>query len=239
VGQHADQPLPRLALLLPQHRAQVRQHQELLGHALLAERAAAQLVAAGPARERAVEDAGRVADEEIGEADVGGGAGQEIVARPAEQPLGGAIGQAHAIVGVERQDRDVDLLHHAMEERGGLCRAQPLLAQRGRQRVHLAGEHGEGVGGTAARMEPYREVALAQGGHDVGERGQRLGDGGAERADCGHRRHQRGEGQSPLQLAGLRAGPEQREPEGQAGKGDQGGQDQDARLVAGARAHRP
>ena len=57
---------------------------------------------------------------------------------------------------VEREDGNVDLLHHLAQESGGLERAEPLLAQRLRERVHLAHRLAQRVLAPAPRAE--REV---------------------------------------------------------------------------------
>ena len=52
---------------------------------------------------------------------------------------------------VEGEDRHVDLLHHLAQQRGGLERAQALLAQRVGQRVDLAHDLAQRVVAAAAR----------------------------------------------------------------------------------------
>ena len=55
----------------------------------------------------------------------------------AEQALARAVGQPQLALGVEGEDGDVDLGHDLAQERGRFQRAQPLLAQRGGEGVHL------------------------------------------------------------------------------------------------------
>src|SRR5438552_8371722 len=57
--------------------------------------------------------------------------GQHALRRLAEQALRRAIQQTQPMFGIEREDGDVDLLHHLLEKRGGFERTQSLRAQRG------------------------------------------------------------------------------------------------------------
>jgi hypothetical protein len=100
------------------------------------------------------------------------GAARHALRRHVEQPLARAVHQAQLQLVIEREDGDLDLLHHLAQQRRRLERAEPLLAQRLAERVHL--EHGQAqrvVGGRAAR--PDRVVALQQCGQQVGQRLQR------------------------------------------------------------------
>ena len=80
---------------------------------------------------------------------------------------------------IEGEHRDVDLLHDRAEERGGLDRAEALFVQRFGERVDLDQRGAEWIiriGGAAAN----REVVLAKGGKQVGQRLQRHDDAGAD-----------------------------------------------------------
>ena len=105
--------------------------------AALAEAGAPHVEAAGGARERRVGGARGLPRQERREAErLGAEADEPLGGRP-EQALARAVDAAAAGAGVEREHRDVDLLHHLAQERRGLERAQPLLAQRLGERVHL------------------------------------------------------------------------------------------------------
>ena len=81
-------------------------------------------------------------------------------------------------VGIEREDGDVDLLHHRAQQRRGLDRAEPLLVQRFGELVDFDQHRAErivGIGGAAADGE----VVLAHGGEQVGQRLQRQDDAAA------------------------------------------------------------
>ena len=61
MGEHADQPPPRLPFFLAQGAAHVREHEQLVRQAALAEGAAADLPPPAPAGELEVDHTGRVA----------------------------------------------------------------------------------------------------------------------------------------------------------------------------------
>jgi hypothetical protein len=175
VADHADQALPGLALLVAQRAAHVRENDELHRLAALAEAAAAHVEAAGRAGEGGVHDAGRLARDQAREPERLGVPADQPLGRSAEQPLAGAVQQLERERAVEGEDRDVDLLHHLAQERRGLERAQPLLAQRLRESVHLDERLAERVVAPAdARAE--REVFLAQRAQQVRQRLQRPAD---------------------------------------------------------------
>ena len=89
-----------------------------------------------------------------------------------EQALARAVEQLQLGAGVEREHRDVDLLHHLAQERRGLERAQPLLAQHLGERVDLDERLAQRVvAAPDARAE--REVLLAQRPQQVRQRLQR------------------------------------------------------------------
>ena len=118
---------------------------------------------------------------------VGAAAERAASAGPAEQPLAGAVHEAQHAVLVDGEHGDVDLRHHALQQRDRLERAEPLRAQRLAQRVHLGeGEAERIVEVGAARAD--RVVALAQRGEQVGERLQRTHDARAHRERRGEPR---------------------------------------------------
>ena len=131
MAQHADQPLPRLALLLAQRAAHVGQHDELVrrGRPAGTCRAAPPSARAPPGNVE-LEHAGRVALRHP--------PSPSSLGRSPEQPLAGLrraaarrarLTSRSAPLVVEREDRDVDLGHHAAQQRGGLERTEPPLAQ--------------------------------------------------------------------------------------------------------------
>ena len=98
----------------------------------------------------------------------------------AHQPLAGAVDHAQALLRIEGEHGDVDLLHDRAQQRRGLDRAQPLIVQRLGERIDLEQRGAErivGVRGAAAD----REVVLAQRRQQVGQRLQRHDDARADR----------------------------------------------------------
>ena len=123
----------------------------------------------GAARERGLDDAGRLAVEDPGEADPLGLEVHQPLDRLAEERLARAVGETQPSRPVEREHRHVDLAHHALKERRRLERAEPLLAQGLGERVQLAQRVAERpVVAAGARAE--REVALAQRAEQVRQR---------------------------------------------------------------------
>src|SRR5206468_8842949 len=137
VAEDADEALPGLAFLFAQGAAHVGEHEELQGQSSLAKSAAPRLPPSGAAGQGKVEDARRARVEALRETQLRGQAAQQLLLRPSEQALARAVGQPEPVLAVEREDRDVDLLHHLAQESGRLEGAQALLAQRLRQRVDL------------------------------------------------------------------------------------------------------
>jgi len=132
-----------------------------------------------------------------------------------EQAFAGGVDHAErAGFVVEGEDGDVNLGHHAPQQRGRLERAQPALAQLVHQRVHL--EHREAqrvVRVGAARAE--RVVLLPDGGKHVRERLERthdaLAEGEGEREPGAHEE----QGERPLRARGEVSPPEQPERDGE------------------------
>ena len=94
----------------------------------------------------------------------------------AEQALAGAVHEPQRGARVEGEDGDVDLLHHRAQQRGRLERAEPLLAQRLGERVHLARAPAPSASSRRPARRADREVPLAQRGEQVRERLQRPRD---------------------------------------------------------------
>ena len=139
VADHADQALPGLALLVAQRAAHVGEHEQLHRLAALAEAAAPHVEAAGGPRERRLDDARRLARR-------GTRASPSASAPESDQPLGrvrraaarprgsrAAASDAASNANTATSISSITLRSSARR----LERAQPLLAQRLRERVHL------------------------------------------------------------------------------------------------------
>ncbi len=93
VTEHADDPLPRLALLLAQGARQVGDRQQGMRQAVLAELEATDLVTPGSRRETALQQ-GRFAEcQALGEADLFGRGAEQALGSSPEQALAGGIDQ--------------------------------------------------------------------------------------------------------------------------------------------------
>ena len=109
------------------------------------------------------------------EADVVGGPPQQLLDRPAEQPLAGAIHQPQLVLIVECKHRDVDLAHHRPQQGRRLERAEALVAQRVGKRIDLEQRLAERIVASRA-ARPKREIALAQRLQQIRHRLQRKHD---------------------------------------------------------------
>ena len=132
VPDDANQALPRLALFLAQRLAQVGEHQQLVRPAALAEQAAPDLPAADAAGKRSGDDARRLAAQALVEIELGRAPPEEPFRRLAQESGAGAVHELELVILVEGEDRDVDLRHHLSQQRRGLERVEPLMAQASR-----------------------------------------------------------------------------------------------------------
>ena len=212
VAEHADQPLPGLALLLAQGLREIGDHQQPVGAPLFAEGAAPDLPAPRAAGEGDGEDARDLAVEQPGEAQRRGRPAQQPLARLGEQPFPGAVDQPELPMVVEGEHRHVHLVDDAVEEGGGLDRPQPLRAQDLADGVDLVDDLGEGVR-LPRRAGAQREVPLAQGREEIGQRLERPGDGGAEVVGEPDPEEERDQGHRPAELQAVRIEPDEKEGE--------------------------
>ena len=83
----------------------------------------------GPPGKVSGEGARDLAVEQAGEPESAAGRPSRRSAGWRQQPLAGAVDQPQLALVIEGEDGDVHLVDHPVEERGGLDRAQPLLAQ--------------------------------------------------------------------------------------------------------------
>src|SRR5207248_8547367 len=135
VAENANEPLPRLTLLLAQRAAQIGEDQQLVRLAPEPERAAAELELPGSTGERQLEIARRGTVERCPEPQLPRVARRQTRELGAEEPLSRAVRQDRAAVLVEGEDRDLDLVHDPLEQRACFQRSQALLAERRRQLV--------------------------------------------------------------------------------------------------------
>src|SRR5205823_4032012 len=107
VANDANEPLPRLALLVAQRPADVGEDEELVRAALLPEGRAPHFPASAAAGKRRVGDARRRAFEVRGQIEIVGAAAQELVGRLAKEALARTIDEPQPLRAVEGEDRDV------------------------------------------------------------------------------------------------------------------------------------
>jgi hypothetical protein len=211
VTEHADEALPGEQFLFAERAAEVGDDDEVVRAAAFAKLAAAHAPAAGAAGEGVA--AGRA----------GSPARQSARSRSAacaaEDALGGlvamscagAVDEAERFAGVEGEDGDVDLLHHGAEERGGLEGAEALVLEHAAEHVDFPQDVAEGLIAAGA-AGAHGEIALAEGGEEVGHGLQRADDvptQGEGKAKPGEEHHQP---KSPLHLGFVIVRPEH--PEG-------------------------
>ena len=168
VPQHPNQSAPRLALLLAEDPAQVRQDQQRLGPALVAEAGAPDLPAARAAREGHLDHPRRVAGQEGRQSDGAGGTARERPGRPVQELGPGPVDQPQTVVRVEGEHGHVDLLEHAPQEGRGLQRPDAFGSQRLAERVHLVRDEAERPVG-ALGPNAHRVVPPAESGQHVGQ----------------------------------------------------------------------
>ena len=198
------------------------------GRPRFAEGAAPDLPAPRAAGEGEGEGARDLAVEQAGEPQVLGRLAQQALAGLGEQPLAGAVDQPELAVVVEGEDGDVHLVDDAVEERGGLDGAQPLLAQHLADRVDLVDHLRQRVG-LLRLAGAQREVPLAQGGEEVGERLQRPHDAVAELRGEPPPEEDPEQGHRPAELEGVRVEPD--EEQGEQRPRQAGGQRQQEEAV--------
>jgi hypothetical protein len=110
-----------------------------------------------------------------GEPNLGGVPAEDALGGLAEEQLAGLVGEPELAFAVEGKNRDIDLLHHSAEERGGLERAEPLILEGAAEGVDLGQDFAERLIAPGAAGADG-EVALAQRGEQVGHRLQRADD---------------------------------------------------------------
>ena len=211
VADDADQALPRLPLFFAQRLAQVGQDQQLVRPAALAELAAPDLPAADAAGERRVDDARRFAGQAIGEVELG--RRRRPSSRSAgwlEEPRAGAVDELQLVLFVEGEHRDVDLGHHLAQQRRRLERVEALVAERLDERVDFDHDLAERIAAARAAGAD-REVAFAERGEQVRQRLERQDDALAQREREAEAEGDDEDGQRPLDLGRVVAGPEKDE----------------------------
>ena len=166
MAQHANQPLPRLSLLVAERAAHVGEHQQSVRQTVLPEHPAPHFPAASAAGKGQRIDARRVAGKRASETQTRRVAAEQLLRCTAEQRRAAAVYEPEGVGGVEREDGDVDLLHHAAEQRGRLEGAEPLRPEIVAQAVQLEEQQPERVFGIRP-ASPQRVVALAQRGEHV------------------------------------------------------------------------
>ena len=235
VADDADQPLPRLALFVAQRPADVGEHEQLMRTSSLAERRAPHFPAARRAGERDVLDARRLRRRGTRAVRARRRCGRAAARPAAPSSRSPARLTSRSVVrAVEGEDGDVDLDHHRAQQRAGLERAEPLIVQRRGEHVDFEHHRAERiVAAGAARAD--REVALAQRREQVRQRLQRQHDAVADAERAAGPDADDEDGERPLHLGGVVAGPEQDERDERRREAGGEREQQDALIEAQAR----
>ena len=146
----------------------------------------------------------------------------------AHEPLPGAVDDTESMFRIEREHRDVDLLHDRAQERRGFDRAEALFVQRFGQRIDFDERRAEriiGIGGAAANGE----VVFAEGRKQIGQCLQRHDDAGPDRGGEAEQGAEDEDGQRPLDLRGVRLGPQ--DPQRREGAGNAGAEGERKNLL--------
>jgi hypothetical protein len=171
---HSDQALPCLQLLLAKGASEIRNYDELVGQASLAESASDYAPTAGAsagAWKCALERLVRFPGEALGEPERIGCPSEEAFPRSAEQSFARTVYKPQAVACIEGENRDIDLLHHFPQQGSRLKSAEPLRTQRGTHGVDLLHHFAERVF-VLRSAEPDGVVAFAHGFEQVREGSQ-------------------------------------------------------------------
>ena len=167
--QHADQPQPGLPFLFPQCTGQIGEQQQHMRTAVLDVVAPSEFPASRGASQTEFEQARRVTFQRGPQPQPSGLQPQHTLGRTAEHALPFTVHEPQPAVGVEPEHGDVDRVHDPLQQRRRRERTQPMVAYGFGECVDL--EQGQPqctlwVGMACAD----RRVALADGGHHVGDR---------------------------------------------------------------------
>ena len=234
VSDDANEALPRLAFFFAQRLAEVGEHEQLVRPPALAEEAAPDLPSADAARKRGGDDARRFAAQAVVEVELRGPATEQPLGRLAQEPRAGAVDELQLVLLVEREDRHVDFGHDFAEQRRRLERVEPLVPERLDEGVDLDHDLAERIA-TAGAARADRKVALAKRGQQVRERLQRQDDAFAQRQREPEAERDDEDGQRPLHLGRVVAGPEEDERDEPARQRRRERHQQDAAVVAQTR----
>ena len=155
---------------------------------------------------------------------------QRIRSRNPQEPLAGPVDEAQAPSVVEREDRNVDLLHHLLQQGGRLDRSQALPAQDLAQDVQFRGELAQSL--VRSGPGPDGEVPFTKRRDHVGE-GLKLKRQLPVQQDQAAGKGSYGQQREAVPNPGLViAGPEQDQQCGAGGEAGGKGDQDDPRLEA-------
>ena len=150
MAENANQSLPRAALLLTQGAAYVRQHDQRVRHAVLAEGT----LAHHPARIRCRVgecDQRLIPRLEAGiEFELGGCPAKEPRCRLLQKAFARRVHQPQDVIGIEGEERGIDLIHDPAKKRCGFDGLDALLGEDVGECVDLQRQLAEGVVGYSA-----------------------------------------------------------------------------------------
>src|SRR5260370_1379011 len=120
MSKHANQSLPRFALFVTEGVAQIAQDYKVMRQTSLTKRSATQPPSPGTAGKGQLHRVRGFAFQACAESQFLRGKSQQALFRTAEQPFAGAIDQPQLRIVVERENGEVNLLHHGPQEGFGL-----------------------------------------------------------------------------------------------------------------------
>ena len=154
--------------------------------------------------------------------------------RAAQQALAGAVHELQPLTLVEGEDGDVDLHHHLAQQGRGFERVEALTAKRIGQDVHFEHHIVERIAAArAARAD--REITLAQRRQQVRRGLQRSDDARAKRGEEAEKAAADQDGEGPLDLGRVVAGPEDDHRHDRPRRGGGQREEEDALIVGQAR----
>src|SRR5947209_1920923 len=168
-------------------------------------------------RETFFDGAPGLAFEAIGQAQLLSLATEQALRGLDQQALSRAVDEPQTFFSVEREDRDVNFLHHSPEQGGRFKRSEPLLAQRGAESVDLQHDLAHGVFAACAPGTDGK-VTLAQRGKQIRQRLKGVNDALAQGEGAAQPDAHDHEGECPLDLAEVFASPEQEDRNQHTGK---------------------
>ena len=167
--EYADQPLPSLPFFFTQSTAEIRDQQQLVGHAAFAKRSLLNRPATFPSWEAHTHSAPTGLGQKAVEFQVMSAAPNHAFLSYAHELLAGAVYDAEALLRIESKDRHIDLHQHLLQQRDRLHRPQTLALKRIRKGIDLKNQFAKSIVATGTPRTEGK-VFFSQCGDHVGKR---------------------------------------------------------------------